>query len=356
MPTSFPRPAAPAISPFLPKQPASEAPGRLGPSPLVVVDLWHLLSLDAPTVAVTWLLFLGVCTGSSPEPHTAPALFLAVWVVYAGDRLLDAAAVNRLPLTVPFPAAPFTAAPSPTDPNAGPNGDLELRHRFHHRHRRAFTIGLAAALVAVGLLLWNLPPRTLFSEALLAVLLAGWLLRVHALQQPGDPRRLPKEFVVGLFFSIAVYLPFATSSAESLSAESLSTESLSPDKLSLLPGAALFAGICTLNCLFLYAWEHPRELSRAHPATAFAVRNLSTLAFLTISLALVAWFPVRSAALGQIPLACSLSTALLLTLHANRHRLPPLRLRALADLVLLTPVLVVLLRHLGSWSGFPARP
>ncbi len=297
----------------------------------MALDLWHLLSLDAPTVAVTWLLFVGSCMGVGAQSRTAGALFLAVWAVYAGDRLLDARALPRFKLTPREAPRPAFLAASQTD--------LKPRHLFHHRHRKAFWIVLAGVGPVLGFLLPNLPARTLLGESVLALLLAGWLLRVHRLAHSQDPRRLPKEFVVGLFFALAIYLPY--------------TKVIQGDFF--LPGAVLFAGLCTLNCLFLYAWEHPHDLSRAHPATVFAVRRLVPLAFVSFLASVLAWLPLRTAPLGQIPAACALSTALLLVLHANRRRFTPLRLRALVDLALLSPVPIVLVEWLGHGQRVAAH-
>ena len=326
------RPAAAGILPSPREKTYFRVLRRFCSSPLVALDLWHLLSLDAPTVAVTWLLFAGSCVGVPAQRGTAAALFLAVWAVYAVDRLLDAGALPR-----------FGLAPRQTPRTAlfaHRQADLELRHHFHHRHRKAFWIILVGLGPVLAYLLPSLPSPTLMAESALAILLAGWLLRVHRSANSQTPQRLPKEFVVGLFFSLAIYLPY--------------THRIQ-DKLSLLPGAVLFAGLCTANCLFLYAWEHPHDLSGAHPATAFAVRRLVPLALIALFASAFAWFPLRTAPLGEIPVACALSTALLLVLHANRQRFSPLRLRALADLVLLSPLLIALARRLGHWHPLAAH-
>ncbi len=307
------------------------------------LDFWHLLSLDAPTVAVTWLLFADNCSGQPRNLCTAAALFLAVWAIYIGDRILDANA---------FFSVGVAGRASPRNlRRATRDGELQLRHHFHHRHGKAFTALLAGLMPVLGFLLFKLPLSTLLPEAVLAVLLAVWLLRVHGPMAHPHPRRLPKEFVVGLFFAAAVYLPAC-----------FSTAIRNSYKLSLLPGAALFAAVCTLNCLFLHLWEQPYELpdidpdtdpdidephdlARAHIVTRFATRRLVPIASATLLASALYVSLTRSAPTRGIPLACALSTALLLTLHANCHRFSPLRLRALADLVLLTPVLVWIAPH-----------
>jgi len=39
----------------------------------------------------------------------------------------------------------------------------------------------------------------------------------------------------------------------------------------------LLAAVCTLNCLFLYAWEHPAPRSQAHWTTRWATGHLPVL-------------------------------------------------------------------------------
>ena len=78
------------------------APARVT-SPLA---LWHLLSLDAPTVAALWTYFIARANHVQLSYAVPAAMFLAVWLIYAADRLLDTRhlATGRprtLPATVP---------------------------------------------------------------------------------------------------------------------------------------------------------------------------------------------------------------------------------------------------------------
>jgi hypothetical protein len=253
-------------------------------------------------------------------------MFVAVWMIYAADRLLDARALDARALD----ASPSTAP------------DLEERHRFHHRHRNRFMAALAIAACALVYLLPHITPRALLLYTLLATLLGTWLLFVHARGHHGSaPRRLPKELAVGIFFSAAVFIP---------------TVARAPWlQLTLLTPAALFAGLCALNCLFLYAWEHPQPRTsqqrtskprssqlQAHWTTLWSVRHLPQLAISLIALSLCA--TALTAAPRPPILACALSTALLLLLHLARRRLSAVPLRAAADAVLLTPLLFILHR------------
>ena len=296
-----------------------ESPSATHPN---LLQLWHLLSLDAPTVAAVWVLFVAHAAGVA-LPWTAPlAMFVAVWMLYAADRLLDARSL--------------------ADGRFSP--ELEARHRFHFRHRRAFFAGIMAASVLLSILLHLLNPRSLHLYAVLAALLASWLLLIHARAAPSAAaHRLPKELAVGVFFPAAIFIP-TVARAPWLQA-------------ALLPPALLFSAVCTLNCLFLYAWEHPGERPLAHWTTRWAANRLPGLGTLAIVLSLAfaalnSHMPRFAAPFGRsmaetvLALTCACSAGLLLLLHGLRRRLSPLTLRACADLVLLTPLLGMPLLHL----------
>ena len=282
------------------------------------LGFWHLLSLDAPTVAALWTWFIAASVGIALPPASILAMAIAVWMLYAADRLLDARHLLSDPLH---------------------SGDLEHRHRFHHRHRSAFLAGILLSSIALAALLPGLHPRAIRLDLILGALLAGYFLLIHV---TGSGSRLPKEIAVGLFFSAAVFIPTLARAP-----------SLQP---TLFPAAALFALLCSLNCLFIYDWEHPDLNSLAppnpHPATRLALHHHLTLAALSFAanLLLVVLSRIPGSLLPPIPsvlpAACALSSASLLLLHRFRHTLSPLTLRAAADLALLTPLLLLpLLRH-----------
>lgn len=291
----------PAISPrrALSIVPRTQRSPRRSP-----LALWHLLSLDAPSVACVWTIAIASAVGLH-LPWTSPAaMFLAVWILYVADRLLDARSLD----------------------SQQPTHDLEERHRFHHRHRRAFLLGIILSACALTALLRTLDLHALRIYVLLATLLAAYFLLIHA--RADSAHRLPKELAVGIFFPAAVFIP--------------TIARLPQLRLDLLPIALLLAATCSLNCLFLYAWEHPHHHAQAHSSTRWATRHLIALTWTVAALSLLALFCLLSTRLsGTYALtACILtSSLLLLTLHQLRRRLQPIHLRALADLVLLTPLI-----------------
>jgi hypothetical protein len=283
--------------------------------------LWHLLSLDAPTIAALWTWFIARENHIHLPVSSILAMAVAVWMLYAADRLMDARLMDARLL------------------DAANEEDLEARHYFHHRHRTAFLAGILLASIALAVLLPRLEPAALHLYLILGGLLAGYFILIHATPHAAAPtkaaHRLPKEIAVGIFFAAAIFIP---------------TVAGRPDlRAPLLPAAFLFAALCSLNCLFIYAWEHPRpNLSRpAHATTRFALRHLP---FLAISIALIAAALVFLAKNHQapwpIPAACALSSTLLLLLHRRRRNIASITLRAAADLALVTPLLLLPFLHL----------
>jgi hypothetical protein len=251
---------------------------------------WHLLSLDAPTVAAVWTWFVARASGVRLPWESIAAMFCAVWVLYAADRLLDA---------------------------RGTVG-LEARHLFHREHGRGFRWGIAAACVALALLLPRMSGAAVRMDVGLGALLVGWFVVIHSGEKP-----LPKEFVVGIFFAAAVFVPTAARRPE-LRAE-------------LVLPAALFGAVCCLNCLFIFAWEH--EGIAMPVGHGFTVTASRWAAWLGVGLAI----GCLADGGNLVVRAAGLSVGLLVVVHLARKRIERTTLRAFADLVLLTPLL------LGWW-------
>jgi hypothetical protein len=269
------------------------------------LTLWHLLSLDAPTVAVLWTWFIASANHIHLPLASILAMVIAVWMLYAADRLLDARVMG----------------PSQPEPEG-----LEARHYFHHHHRRAFLSGMLLASIALAVLLPRLEAEAIHLYLILGGLLFGYFILIHA---SGSAHRLPKEIAVGLFFAAATFIP---------------TVARRPDlRISLLPLAILFATLCSLNCLFIYAWEHSNQTHSSHPPHALTSLTLRNLPLLTITLIVlsVAFALLDHQAPRLIPCAIAASAASLLVLHHRRHQTARLTLRSLADLALTTPLLIL---------------
>ena len=306
---------------------------------------WHLASLDAPTVAVVWTIAFAWAAGVL-LPLKAPLLLaLAAWVVYVGDRLLDAHTALRSEET----------------------SKLRHRHRFHWRHRRIFIpLAVLAATAAIWIFLVLVPPFLRQRDSALAALALVYFTSVHSSRKlaslspqllapplPSIISSFPtKELLVGLLFTSACALP------------SISRLPASTSAVLLLVPMAFFASLAWLNCHAIESWES------ATVARHFTTRDSSRAATFTEphrSLALVTTciqsgrtnptFPVASLlAVAGLFLACvefplhprpaafltagAASALLLALLDRYRNRLTPLALRVAADLVLLTPALL----------------
>jgi 4-hydroxybenzoate polyprenyltransferase len=239
-------------------------------------------------------------------------------MLYAGDRLMDARLLD-------------------VDPTR--HNGLEARHYFHHRHRTGFLTGILLCSIALGTLLPRLDAAAIRLYLILGGLVAGYFILIHATSSDTAQRkvahRLPKEIAVGLCFAAATFIPTVARRPEL--------------RVALLPVALLFASLCSLNCLFIYAWEHDDQRigfpaqridASAHTITRFALGNLPGLTGLLIfcSMALVL---VDRRVPWPVPCASALSAAVLLVLHDRRQAVARTILRAAADLALTTPILLV---------------
>lgn len=259
--------------------------------------LWHLLSLDAPTVAVLWTWFIARANHIHLPIAATLAMGIAVWMLYAADRLLDAQSTQQ--------------------------DTLEARHLFHHRHRTAFLTGILVASAALALLLPRLDTESIHLYLILGGLVFGYFILIHATH---SAHRLPKEIAVGIFFAAAIFIP---------------TVARQPHlRLALLPPALLFATLCSLNCLFIYTWEHTTSHTEhaAHATTRLALHHLSFIA-VSITLTGLALALTDRSIPWPVPIATTIAAMLLLTLHQRNHHIQPTILRAAADMVLLTPIL-----------------
>lgn len=125
--------------------------------------LWpHVLSLEAPLVAVLFQVMLMHVHGVSFTPMLHLGLGLCCWVVYVLDRTLDTF-------------------------NAKAEGGLDVRHAFYFRHRRVL-LGLViptAVLALFWLAFFVIPEGVLWQAAGLALLVALYLA---SFSTQGSPR------------------------------------------------------------------------------------------------------------------------------------------------------------------------
>jgi hypothetical protein len=258
---------------------------------------WHLASLDAPSVALTWSLSFAWAARVRLPLWVPALLMLAVWAVYVADRLLDAR--NGL--------------------RSGNLLALRERHLFHWRHRRVFLpLAVVAAVAAAFLVIALMPTGARERDSVLAAASLVYFTRVLAGR--GLRPTFPKELLVGLLFTAGCVIPAWSRSA-------------SPGATLLTP-AVFFAILAWLNCHAIDRWEAAAN-NTAPQRIAFTACIVAVAGLLAAALLL--HVQPRSAAL----LAAGAMAALLLALlDAVRGRLAPVALRAAADLALLTPALL----------------
>ena len=288
-------------APELVAEPATAGAVRAGYSPVVWLNL---LCLDAPIVAVAWQWLFAHAFGAHLNWSLRALLFLTAWLIYLADRFAD---------TVKLP----------------PDSPISLRHQFCREHM----IGWWVAIVIIFFLDLSLALRSLDLQLLLlggtlAAICGVYLFVNHSLG--GQWRPLPmKEKAIGILFAAGTTLGVVGQ--------------LPGLTISFCVAVLLFAILCTFNCLSIAAWE--RELDAAQGKASFmtgwpmAARALKAIGYGIAVVAIAFALFWRFA----FPLwLCVAASALLLVRLNISERLPRDNRTALADLVLLTPLIALL--------------
>ncbi len=311
--------------------------------------LWpHVLSLEAPVVAVLWQAALAEAHGIRLTPMLNVGLGLACWVVYLLDRTLDTYAVKRV-------------------------HELDVRHAFYHRHRRVLLLGvIPPALLLLGwMALYVIPEGVLWQAVSLALLVALYLASWSA-----QGSRVSRDVFVSCAglggIMLISHMPISGGSRLVLSLFVLSVMALSFLRQldirmgNVLPkevtAALLFAMGCTTSTRFFSMPEKIAEpvLECVLLALLFACnlhgissreagvkqdRKYSRLVLgtLVFTLAVLWWIELGSlqhVLLG--PARAALGAVVLLALvHGARRRLSVDAYRVLADLALIVPLPLV---------------
>lgn len=260
-----------------------------------LLSLWHVCSLDAPVVAFVWTLLLGGT--AAPIRYAAVTLSIAVWMLYITDRLFDARQTNAT---------------------------LQERHLFHRTYAHRFHLLLAFLAPFLMWLLWHVQPEIRGDWILLLLPLTLYFAAIHLLHA-----RMPKEFLVAVFFSITCSVP-------NIVQHGMATA---------WPGILLFGLLCWSNCVAIARWESIEQPAADLPTRAVA-DLFHALCWITILLATLLGFWLHLTALAA---CCVLSTVALFALDLAHKGIAPVSLRALADAALLSPlaVLLVVTNHLS---------
>lgn len=276
------------------------------------LELWHLASLDAPTVAIVWTLGFAWAAGVRLAAWIPLLIALTVWAVYIFDRLLDTRGALR------------TAEME----------RLRERHYFHWRHRHILLpLGAVAAGAAGWLIFAFMPLVARERDSVLAAASFAYFARVHAghRSRPFLSSLLTKELLVGTLFTAGCALP-------AFGALWLDHAALWP----LAGAAAVFTSLAWLNCHAIDRWESQKDEHTGMPLAGCGCLIALSGAAATAA----AWAHPRFVLLLA---AAAVSALLLALLDRGRGRLSPVTLRAAADLALLAPAPLLAAAWLMPW-------
>ena len=265
----------------------------------------NLLCLDAPLVAVSWAWLFARSLGISLHFGATCALFLTAWLIYLVDRLGDSLSLRPAAVT-------------------------SLRQRFCRRYRVAWLRVIVVIAVADAVVIGTqLAAHQLRWGAMLGAGAVAYLLVNQRL--PRIWAILPlKEVSIGFLFAAGTMVPLLPGL----------TRSACPQWL-------LFACLCALNCISIASWERYLDVAQQRVSIATAFPKISS--YLPAAPLLLGAVAVAMGASNAQPVPVYFSIAasafLLALLHACRRRIQQDSRTAMADLVLLTPVVVLLLAY-----------
>jgi hypothetical protein len=243
------------------------------------VWLWpNLLSLDAPLVALLWQILFARCFHARVDLLPSILLVLAVWLIYAADRTLDAW----------------------TGSGARP------RHEFYRRHWRTLLPLWIFVLAAGTALAWTRLTTELF---LRGVALGGAVILYFALLHCGIFQKT-KEAAIAVLFALG-----ATISAWPNIRSAADVEAI-----------VLFSCLCWINCVAIEHWEGESKWPIAAAAGLVAIAAVMLLLFSSR--------PILSGAVAA-------SAFCFVLLDCARRRLSRDALRVLADVALLSPLFLL---------------
>jgi hypothetical protein len=300
---------------------------RTAQHPVPIIWL-NLVCLDAPLVATAWLWMFARTFKVPFQIGNAVALFLTAWLIYLADRFADA---SSLQLNLP----------------------RSLRQDFCLRHREIWIAVVALVAGFDAYVIWR---TTAFQTFLVGTLVGGLAVIYLVVNHPLGRiwRSLPaKELAIGVLFAAGTMVAL------------LPHPRLTP---AFAMAVVLFAALCALNCICIASWE--RELDWAQGKVSLATRHPSvirhvgtvclvlalgafTLAFALRSIApLFACIGASAALLGYVNGSGSVKEGRFTNRprsgsgRINRRSLGADQRTALADLVLLTPVVLLIVSTL----------
>ena len=263
--------------------------------------LWpNLLTLQAPVVAVLWQVLLAHSLHLKLDTFAPWALGLAVWLIYVSDHLMD------------------TARPRPDLPEPP-------RKAFSRRHRDKFLVIaiVVASVLAAGVIrfLWEIAARVGWQ---ISVGVACYFALIH-FTPPHWRGNWPREMAVAVIFTLGTFAAVWFD--------------LGQNTAPLLWPAALFAALVCTNCSLIETWEWEETPNPVARLVAHHLIHIGVIiALASAALALADLIPSPFAAASSIS---GLGFALL-AFARSRQKLPIRFISPVADLILCSPLLVLL--------------
>ena len=295
---------------------------RHAAKPARLIQYWHLLSLDAPTIAALWAWSFARAFGLALPAASLVLLFAGTWLFYAADRILDGIHQE--------------------------SARLRERHLFYLRHR---TVAVMAAIPAGALIAWlvffHMLPSVRLDDALIFTVAAAYFLLVH-LGGRAIERWFPKELIVAMVFAAATIAPAWVRLHTAVYHYAI-----------FVFVTALFAALCWLNCIAIEKWERPTSAdlawqsgdramdSAANSTTRWGQRHLHGISIVLATAAVFAAAFLLHTDLSNsstVRLCFAVALAAVIFPLLDRRPLSALHLRIAADAALLTPALVFLIR------------
>jgi len=265
-----------------------------------------VLSIDAPVVAVLWQRLLARVAAVDLGWAPSVVLALSVWLAYAADRWIEGWRLDQREIRT-------------------------VRHHFYQAYRWPVAAAWALALAADVLIAFrHLDVRDITAGFALIGAVAMYLLS-HQLVHRDRRWRAPKELcVAGLLSAGAVVFV---------------TETPQPGAL-MLP-LALFALLCFTNCALISVWE--RDVDRAHGQTSLALGDSDHERLIRQFPLMIAVISAASAFAGagaarDVAISAAGSAVLLALVDRLERTTGRQPARVLADIALMTPAIVFILR------------
>lgn len=254
----------------------------------------NLLCLDAPLVALAWQQLFARAVAVPVSTAACVALFATAWLIYLVDRIADSWALANTEL-------------------------VSRRQRFAQQNRTFFSAAVVIALLADAVAIPKLDHTTFVAGAIIGLMLGIYLALNRFVSSLW--RIVPvKELAIGTLFAAGVFA-------------SLDAHPLVPLKL-----ASTFAVLCALNCVSIAFWE--RDLDVAQKRNSIATTFPALQRAPTIGCAVLALVALRVS--RAVPFICiAVSAALLSILNLRRLKIGRDTRSALADVVLLTPLIAL---------------